>query len=236
MNIVDYIENVKKIQMILAKNIGVKVKELNVTPFKTVAVYVDSVILKNKCDSGEIPYKYDFIMANKYDIWVKHYFFDIYLEEKKKSNKKNYAALSTKFGDVFYAPVLLFCSIENMSLVIRDKMFDDEINYFDPNDNSGIESSFIKENNGTPYIRFTESLKYKISSKHLKHTFEIFRIKEKNHISLISRFHLPCVRSYYNGKNCYLLPSAITSYKTFINIDFKYFVGSSDPLVLSIIS
>merc|ERR1711871_571047 len=47
---------------------------------------------------------------------------------------------------------------------------------------------------------------------------------------MVSKFHLPCVRSYYNGSDVFILPSAITAYMTFMNADYKYFAGTSTPL------
>jgi hypothetical protein len=38
------------------------------------------------------------------------------------------------------------------------------------------------------------------------------------------------VRAYYNGSNVFMTPSFITSQMTFMNIDYKYFVGSRDPI------
>jgi len=64
----------------------------------------------------------------------------------------------------------------------------------------------------------------------MKHPLEIFKIKGSEFFSCINRFHLPCVRSYYNGKTCYLTPSSITAYQLLCNIDFRYFIGSYDPI------
>ena len=62
------------------------------------------------------------------------------------------------------------------------------------------------------------------------HTLEIFQIKYNDFFSCVSKFHLPCVRSFYDGTQVYCLPSAITSYMTFMNIDYKYFSGSRDSI------
>lgn len=77
---------------------------------------------------------------------------------------------------------------------------------------------------------FRENLKYKVESIYLPHNLEIFQIRYTEFFSSVGRFHLPCVRAYYNGDNVYMLPSAITAYMTNMNIDYKYFVGSKDPI------
>jgi hypothetical protein len=38
------------------------------------------------------------------------------------------------------------------------------------------------------------------------------------------------VRAYYNGSNVFMTPSFITSQMTFMNIDYKYFAGTRDPI------
>ena len=94
------------------------------------------------------------------------------------------------------------------------------------------EEEFKQENSGEfKYGTFNmkEDFKYKITSPHLNRTIEIFRSKYKSVWSIVSKFHLPCVRCYYDFNKVYLLPSCITAHKTFMNIDYKYFAGSSDP-------
>ena len=73
-------------------------------------------------------------------------------------------------------------------------------------------------------------MKYKVESPFLHHCLEIFQIKYEDFFSCVSRFHLPCVRGYYNGDNVYLLPSCISAHMTYINMDYKYFAGSKDPI------
>ena len=129
-----------------------------------------------------------------------------------------------------------------------------ENNSFDPNDDTIVikdedqdfdddeaENDWIdsmnKENNITVtdddsniLFKVNENIKYKIESPFLNHGLEIFQTKYKDFFSCVSRFHLPCVRGYYNGDNVYLLPSCISAHMTFVNIDYKYFAGSKDPI------
>lgn len=72
--------------------------------------------------------------------------------------------------------------------------------------------------------------KFKIESPHLNHCFELFPVKYDDFFSIVSRFHLPCVRGYYNGSNVYLTPSCISAHLTFMNIDYKYVAGTKDPI------
>jgi hypothetical protein len=77
-----------------------------------------------------------------------------------------------------------------------------------------------------PKINF----KFRISSSYLPHNFEFFQIKHTEFFSTVARFHLPIVRSYYDGNNIYITPSCISACTTLLNIDYKYFAGSKDPI------
>lgn len=248
-DIIDFIEHVKHIKKIIHKNLGddIRESEINIVPIKTLIIYVNAKMLKQKCETGEIPFKYDYIIKNKNEQDIKLHFYEMYLSIKIQSNKKNMTILGEKAKDDEYFEILNFCSTDKTTIIINEHQFETDVPSFKlPELNSGIEMVYlVKNNNQTTtireeldndeqnndvFIKFVEGLKYKINSKHLRHSFEIFRIAEKEFFSCIARFHLPCVRSYYNGHNCYMLPSAVTAYQTLVNIDFKYFVGSHDPI------
>ena len=74
------------------------------------------------------------------------------------------------------------------------------------------------------------SFKFKISAPQLDHVFEIFPIKKDDFMTTVGSFHMPCVRAYYDGMNVFMTPSCISAHLTYMNIDYKYFAGSKDPL------
>jgi len=79
-------------------------------------------------------------------------------------------------------------------------------------------------------LKIYENLKFKIkANKILKRDIEFFKIKYPSFFSTVSRFHLPCVRAYYSGNDVKILPTCITAMMTFMNIDYKYFAGTSSP-------
>ncbi len=82
----------------------------------------------------------------------------------------------------------------------------------------------------TDGMYFSSSYKVRISAKQLKHDFELFSITKDDFMTTVANFHMPCVRAYYNGSNVYMTPSFITAHLTFMNIDYKYFAGSKDPI------
>jgi hypothetical protein len=49
-------------------------------------------------------------------------------------------------------------------------------------------------------------------------------------MGIVSQFHLPCVRAFYDGSNVYMTPSCISAHLTYMNIDYKYVAGSTEPM------
>ena len=77
------------------------------------------------------------------------------------------------------------------------------------------------------------SWKYSIESVYLWHNFEIFNSREKEPFSLVSKFHLNCVKGYYTNidskkDNVFLLPSCIIALQSFYNISMSYFHGKTN--------
>jgi len=72
--------------------------------------------------------------------------------------------------------------------------------------------------------------KYRINSPHFNHPIELFMAKGDDFMGLVSQFHLPCVRAFYDGNNVYMTPSCISAHMTYMNIDYKYFAGTKDPI------
>ena len=89
---------------------------------------------------------------------------------------------------------------------------------------------FNKGTLDTSDISITLNFKLRIASPQLDHELEIFPIKKDDFMTTVGNFHMPCVRAYYNGTNVYMTPSCITAHLTFMNIDYKYFAGSKDPI------
>ena len=85
----------------------------------------------------------------------------------------------------------------------------------------------LSEKDNQVVIKFSENIRFKLFCKKTK--IETFRIKEKDFFNTVARFHLPCVRAYYQGDNVYILPSCITSMMTGLNIEYKYFAGIRNP-------
>lgn len=106
------------------------------------------------------------------------------------------------------------------------KTYPDIFNY----ENINLKIYINPENAENKHLDIDVSYKYSITSSHLLHNLELFPVKYNDFLSVVSRFHMPCVRSYYNGTNVYMTPSCISAHMTFMNLDYKYVAGTKDPM------
>jgi hypothetical protein len=96
-------------------------------------------------------------------------------------------------------------------------------------------NDFRTENNKVPesenyvIIKFNENIKYKIRSSKIK-TIELFRCEKNNFFNVVSRFHLPCVRAYYQDNDVLIMPTCMSAMMTGVNIEYNYFSGVRDPI------
>lgn len=234
-NILDYINTVINLKKLIKNNIitqlNVKINESDIKTIsnKTLSIHINMHLLKEICDKGELPYTFEHIMDNKNEKTVKLYFYNLYLDEKKKYNIKNKTIIEPHIKEDEYFELVNYCEFDKTTILIND--YSMEISSTKSDFDRDVDPVFYyKTEKDKILIRFVETLKFKITIPYLKHPIEMFRILEPEFFSCIARFHLPCVRSYYNGTTCYLLPSAITAYHTLTNIDYKYFSGSVDPI------
>ncbi len=128
---------------------------------------------------------------------------------------------------------VLFCDIIKEQFEIYKSSLDDNAekkemfpDYYDLSDLI-YKIRIVEDSNQKPNMKI--NYKYKISSPHLNHSFELFMVRYDDFFATVNSFHLPCVRAYYDGNNVYLTPSCISAHMTLMNIDFKYFHGSSAP-------
>ena len=139
------------------------------------------------------------------------YYYDIYLKERQ--NMKQVYLQDELLAQIFDTPV----PIDQVSLF--------KYKYIRYNEHEDFNVFYYWKGKNV-YLKFFESLKVHIKIPGLKHPFEIFKyhdacnpVEPENFLNMINFFHLPCVRAFYDGQNCYLLPSAISSYFLYINID-----------------
>lgn len=169
----------------------------------------------------------------------KSYFFKDYVLDKTEMNrkwKKQELVEGLEFDSELIKAYRSISSLENISFNMVDydltkndiNKKDSEIYYF--------VNDFLDEEDHVPsdknylVFKYAESIKFKIQSSYLKREIEVFSNPMNDPFNKVARFHLPCVRAYIQNNNVYMLPSFITSMMTTLNIDYKYFAGSRDPI------
>lgn len=204
LDIIEYINSVQYIyqtilQNIITSNLSAKLKDIKLVTKKYLRVSIDTKTLRIKCKKQEIPFTYQFVIENIDNLEVKHHFYKLYVAQKQDEDILSLAKLGDKKNMPEFYEIIKLVDINNVCIIVGDHQ---------------------------PEIKFIESLRYKISSKYLKNDIKICCTTDI--IKTVSEFYLPCMRSYYDGENCYLLPSAVVAYLTLVNNDIR-FEKKTDP-------
>jgi hypothetical protein len=214
--------------------------ELNNTTYLFVT---QEFVLENICNDK---LSYQFITDNLDTPEIKKIFlpfaikmFDIQCKKKlAEFEKSTHQSIIDKYTDLF-----IFCE-ENLLIKIRNYKTGETLVTKQSNESeftmeeldliittaNDVEERAKTDINFTDGMYFSSSYKVRISSSQLKHDFELFSISKDDFMTTVANFHMPCVRAYYDGSNVYMTPSFITAHLTFMNIDYKYFAGSKDPI------
>lgn len=165
---------------------------------------IDEFILENKLDCTKENFR-EKLNDNKPKIY------QLYLDYKINEHKKYFESDLDKYKNHKYTSFFQILPIDDLKIHVRDFFeLDDEL----------VPSKFM----------IAENMKFKYKITGLKRSFEIFQIKYPNFFSTVHKFHLPCVRAYYDGSNVQILPSCITACMLLTNIEYKYFAGTKDPI------
>jgi hypothetical protein len=163
---------------------------------------------------------------------MRDYLFSEYLSYKSKIN--NIIRKEKKDNNEFIKSFMLKVSSDELHYeednrdFIKNNNFDnDNTKNFYINDFRKLEGKeLVSENENYLVMKISEGLKFTVKSKNIK-KIEIFRSVDQDFFSMVSKFHIPCVRAVYQD-NVYILPSCITSMMTGINTDYKYVLGKKD--------
>lgn len=167
--------------------------------------------------------------------WVREQFYALYVQYKIGQNMEHIFDEKLK-NNQLYEHFYKLNTCDEMNLCLTSTT----INY----DNSGSQDSehivrlndmlhpskHVSGEENEIILRISENVKFKLSNPNFKREFEMFRFKGDDFYRIVARFHLPCVRSYYDGHDVHILPSALTAMFTNVNIDYKYFAGIKDPV------
>lgn len=240
----------------LCKNVNCKRQDIKLIPNKKMAVVVSEHFFKICVDdlNNETGEKYttsslkiifdDCLRAENENIntlpqhIIKYFHLD-YVQEKNNRNKKWNQFQKQNEGKIDNDLINAFnvtTSESEMSIKMINydatedslQKKDSEIYYF-VNDFMDDNHKVPKEKNYLVF-KFGESIKFKLETDKIKRSVEIFMTNPIDPFNTVGRFHMPCVRAYYQGDKIYMLPSFITAMMTGINIDYKYFAGSRNPV------
>ncbi len=202
---------------------------------------------------------YGEIVLDINNIKVKKAVYPLYLKYKQQKNLEFYSDPNNSniWTNEIYAPEFDIVGVEQLQIVFArtkkdkadeaqaankekededvettDDLVADEDKEFDTKAETKVEDeelpSLINETNVLFIIN--ENLKYKIASPFMPHSIEAFKIRFNDYFGTVGSFHLPIVRGYYDGSTVKMTPSCISACMTMINIDYKYFAGSKDPI------
>jgi len=208
-------------------------QNVTVSKIKTMCIVVNKRYIYDKF-KDQNP---DYIIKNIFKKEIKEKFYELYLQIKKDLNEKQMEYRNQNMGkNKYHEDYYEYISLDATSILIADdsqnikdwvdEKYDTDLlikqKVVDEKDPKNIREEIM--------VKFAEGIKYKIVSKLLQKNIEVFRVKNKDFLSGVSQFHLPCVRGFYNGLNCYLLPSCISALMTFMNGNYKYVAGTKDPI------
>jgi hypothetical protein len=166
---------------------------------------IDNILLKNQS------YTKEKIIGDMDNDEIKGLFSELLNDEIKKYKKLFFSKLSIEELNNYQINYPDYIDFNNINYRIRMTKLD------------STEDSCIKTG-------ISISFKYKIKSPHLDYPLELFMVKYNDFFATVQTFHLPCVRAYYDGSNVYLTPSCISAHLTYMNLDYKYFAGTTNPI------
>lgn len=234
-SVFEFMDKVKDVISCIQKNIK---GDVAIEPIKSMAIIITSHYISERLDHIRdytgTQWTEEEVIKNLGSDLMKEYFYRIYCDAKLENNRKNrkiYKSDNNQLYNEYYK--LSAIDSMNINLVTYDidknhkQENDSEICYFL---NDFRDDNKLLNNKNLLVLKISENIKFKIKGNGMMHSIETFRVKGGDFFSVVSRFHLPCVRAYYTGENVHILPSCVTALMTGINIEYKYFAGIRDPI------
>ena len=239
--IFEFMDKVQELKEVIIKNLndiaGKDVSStIKITPYKSLRIAISPEYIERCMPDKEV----DDVVNNLNSPEIRDDFYFKYMSIKQTLNK-NMANIRGK--NSLYSMYLKPTDYDDMLLLVSPyktlKHQVQKVNsdyYIFLNDVLSDEDKVPDEEN-ILIFKLSEGIKFKIESedsneneKYLLHGIEVFKSKYPEVFSIVSRFHLPCVRGYYCGNDVKLLPSCISAHKTSINGDYRYISGKWDPI------
>lgn len=232
--VVDVINTIKS-------NMGNDQNDLEIEPNKSMIMLVSKYFFKERLDNFNeylsSEYTSEEMESKLSSEEMREYLYSIYHTYKSKANnvirkeKKDNNPYIKSFMTITPSNEMKLKEITKDILKKEDKVLDSDRCFYINDFRSAEGKPLMPEDQNFLVMKIGESVKFKIRSKSKKiKTIELFRSKTPDFFGVVARFHLPCVRAYYQGDNVHILPSCISAMMTGINIDYKYFAGVRDPI------
>lgn len=235
-SVFDFIDSINNVKSIVEKNLDVP--RVDVEPIKSTTIVITEHYLREKlADIRDFTCNPNLtvtdIMSTIETNTIKEYFHNVYYETKKKNNRTQRSSLRTR-NNLLYEDYFKVASVDDINIVIVDYEIGKDSNVEKDCETctylNDIVTKHVAADKNIMVFKISENIKFKLKSDKLLHCIEAFRAKSKDFFAVVGRFHLPCVRGYYNGETVYMEPSCVTANMTGINIDYKYFAGVRDPI------
>jgi hypothetical protein len=193
---------------------------------------ISKIIQSDKSNSIDVA----FVKSNFNNLDIKKYFYTKYYIPWKNEQVEYLTKLNRDINHELIKDYLKPIPAEEFRLYSFDYELDtdkyttqDYEKYFYSNSNSNFNSNSNPTESNIISAKLSESIRFKISNPNTK-TFEIFKSRDSNFFSIVSRFHMGFVRALWNGKTVLCLPSYITSMMLQLAVDYKYFASVRDPI------
>lgn len=191
---------------------------------------INNVISNEKFQGKQI--SVEFIKSNLSNPEIIKYFYSKYYIHWKNEQKTNLINMGKNVNDGLIKEYLQPIPENEFKLCTMNYELNTN-NYIEQDYEKYFYSKYDSDTSTDKNIlaKLSESIRFKISNKNFK-TFEIFKSKDTNFFSIISRFHMGFVRALWNGKTVLCLPSYITSMMLQLSVDYKYFSSIRNPILI----
>jgi hypothetical protein len=244
--VLGYLIDVQKLLDVINTNLSKyhnKKINTNITFFKEICIVVNVKFLREFILNKE--HKNDNINKDELTHLVNHNqdykkkIYEYYIKYQILNNEKYID--NDMFKDTFYNKFFEIVPIDSTFIIIKKTQKDWE----EYNKQNQLNTIYDKQYEVKCDRKFNFSidnclcginfnLKVKINIYKTNRVFEVFRIKNRRFMGMVQKFHCDCVRAFYQGPyennqaEVYLLPTAITAYKTGLMQYPKYVAGKYD--------
>ena len=239
-SIIDFIDVVNDLVNKLPKNEPITIENVHSSTIIMSDEFISNEIENIKKILNNEQINLNYIKSNFSSLNIKNYFYDKFYIPWKTEQFEKITKLN-KHNNLLFKEYLKLTPVEEFKIYTLDYELDtdhmeqkdyekyfylDDLDNIDNFDNLNLKSH---NNKNKLVAKLSESFRFKLKSPGTK-TFEIFKSRDKNFFSLVSKFHMGFVRAIWDGTTVKCLPSYITSMMLQLATDYKYFSSIRNPI------